>query len=77
MLAASRSGQWFSQGLSPRAGIALLRAAKARAYLEGRDYVAPDDVQAIFVPTVAHRLRPTALSSQEQARAMLQATPLP
>ncbi len=77
LLAASRSGQWFSQGLSPRAGIALLRAAKARAYLEGRDYVAPDDVQAIFVPTVAHRLRPTALSSQEQARAMLQATPLP
>ncbi|MBV8249424.1 MAG: AAA family ATPase, partial [Comamonas sp.] len=48
LIEATRSGQWFAQGLSPRAGIALLRAAKAIALMEGRDYVAPDDVQAIL-----------------------------
>jgi len=47
LIAATRSGQWFSEGLSPRAGIALLRAAKAHALLDARDYVAPDDLQAM------------------------------
>ena len=80
LLTASRSGQWFVQGLSPRAGIALLRAAKAHAFIDGRDYVAPDDVQAVFVQTMAHRLHPVAQAgrgSREQCQAMLQATPLP
>src|SRR5574344_1165629 len=80
LLTASRSGQWFVQGLSPRAGIALLRAAKAHAFIEGRDYVAPDDVQAVFVQTMAHRLHPVAQAgrgSREQCRALLAATPLP
>ena len=80
LLAASRNGQWFVQGLSPRAGIALLRAAKAHAFIEGRDYVAPDDVQAVFVQTMAHRLHPVAQAgrgSREQCRALLAATPLP
>lgn len=80
LLDVSRSGQWFRQGLSPRAGIALVRAAKAHALLQGRDYAAPDDVQAIFVQTMAHRLHPIATasrSSSEQAQAMLAATALP
>lgn len=80
LLDASRSGQWFRQGLSPRAGIALVRAAKAHTLLQGRDYAAPDDVQAIFVQTMAHRLHPIATagrSSSEQAQAMLAATALP
>ena len=80
LLEASRNGQWFVQGLSPRAGIALVRAAKAHALLDGRDYVAPDDVQAIFVPTMAHRLHAVAhagRSTPEQARAMLLTTELP
>ena len=80
LLEASRSGQWFVQGLSPRAGIALLRAAKAHALIAGRDYVAPDDVQAVFVQTMAHRLQPVAQAgrgSREQCQAMLAATPLP
>ena len=55
LVAATRSGRWFLQGLSPRAGIAVMRAAKAQALLSGRDYVAPDDVQAILPQTVAHR----------------------
>ena len=77
---ATRSGQWFQQGLSPRAAIAVLRAARAQALLAGRDYVAPDDVQAILPQCVAHRLIPVASSGRgavEQVRALIDALPLP
>jgi MoxR-like ATPase len=80
LVAATRSGQWFVQGLSPRAGIAVLRAAKAQALLCGRDYVAPDDVLAIAPQTMGHRLIPTAqagLGALAQVGAMLRAVPLP
>jgi MoxR-like ATPase len=80
LIAATRSGQWFLQGLSPRAGIALLRAAKARALLDGRNYVAPDDVQAILPQTIAHRLITTADAGRgtlEQVQALIAAVPLP
>lgn len=80
LIAATRSGKWFLQGLSPRAGIAVVRAAKAQALLSGRDYVAPDDVQAMLPQTVAHRLIPVSDSGRgavEQVRAMLAAVPLP
>ncbi len=80
LVAATRSAQWFLQGLSPRAGIAVVRAAKAQALLSGRNYVAPDDVQAILPQTIAHRLIPVSDSGRgavEQVRAMLQAVPLP
>jgi MoxR-like ATPase len=80
LMAATRSGRWFLQGLSPRAGIAVVRAAKAQALLSGRDYVAPDDVQAILPQTVAHRLVPVGDAGRgpvEQVRALLEAVPLP
>ncbi len=80
LIAATRSGAWFVQGLSPRAGIAVVRAAKAQALLSGRDYVAPDDVQAVLPQTIAHRLIPVGDSGRgavEQVRAMLAAVPLP
>ncbi|MBB4841730.1 MoxR-like ATPase [Paucibacter oligotrophus] len=80
LIAATRSGQWFAEGLSPRAGLGVLRAARARALLDGRDFVAPDDVQAILPQTIAHRLRPkpgSARGPREQVRAMLEAIPLP
>ena len=80
LITATRSGRWFLQGLSPRAGIALLRAAKAQALLSGRDYVAPDDVQAVLPQTVAHRMVPVGdagRGAEEQVRAMMQAVPLP
>lgn len=80
LIAATRNGQWFVQGLSPRAGIALLRAAKTIALMEGRDYVAPDDVQAILPQVMAHRLVPVGQAGRgavEQVRAMMQAIPLP
>lgn len=75
IMAATRSGKWFVQGLSPRAGIALLRVAKAQALLSGRDYVAPDDVQAILPQTIAHRLTPVSgagRNSMAQVQAMVQ-----
>ncbi len=80
LIAATRSGAWFVEGLSPRAGIAVLRAAKARALLGERDYVAPDDVQAVLAQAAAHRLVPVAGAGRgrvEQVRAMLEAIPLP
>jgi len=55
---ASRSGDIFAEGMSPRASIALLQAARALAALEGRDHVLPEDVQAVLIPVIAHRLRP-------------------
>jgi MoxR-like ATPase len=80
LMAATRSGRWFVQGLSPRAGLAVLRAAKAQALLSGRDYVAPDDVRAILPQTTAHRLTPAGNAGRgaiEQVRAMIEAVPLP
>jgi MoxR-like ATPase len=80
LIAATRSGQWFVEGLSPRAGLAVLRASRARALLQGRDYVSPDDVQAILPQTIAHRLQPRAgagRGAREQVRAMIEAIPLP
>jgi len=80
LIAATRSGRWFVQGLSPRAGLGVLRAAKAQALLNGRDYVAPDDVQAILPQTTAHRLTPVGDAGRgpvEQVRAMIDAIPLP
>jgi len=80
LMAATRSGRWFLQGLSPRAGIAIMRAAKAQAFLSQRDYVAPDDIAAVLPQTAAHRLIPVGdagRGSVEQVRAMLAAVPLP
>jgi MoxR-like ATPase len=58
LAAASRQNGMFAEGLSPRAAIALVQAARAWAALEGRDHVLPEDVQAVLVPVCAHRLRP-------------------
>lgn len=56
---ATREADSFAEGMSPRAAIALLQAARAWAALEGRDHVLPEDVQAVLIPVIAHRLRPT------------------
>lgn len=58
LVQASRKGGLFVEGLSPRAAIALLQAARAWAALEGRNHVIPEDVQAVLLPVAAHRLRP-------------------
>ena len=56
LLARSRQHPGVRIGLSPRAGLALLRAARAHALLLGRGHALPEDVQALFLPLAAHRL---------------------
>jgi len=80
LIAATRDGRWFVDGLSPRAGIAVLRVARARALMAHRDYVAPDDLQAMLPQAIAHRLTPVPGAGRgavEQVRAMVEATPIP
>jgi MoxR-like ATPase len=80
LIAATRSGQWFVDGLSPRAGIAVLRLGRARALLAGRDFVTPEDLQMLLPQAIAHRLVPVrgaGRGRREQVRAMIDATPLP
>jgi MoxR-like ATPase len=55
-------------GASPRAGLMLLRAAKARAMMHGRDHALPDDVQALAVPVLAHRIVLTPEASRTRPR---------
>ncbi len=52
----TRRGGYFVHGLSPRAVLGLAQAARVWAWLEGRDYVTPDDVQAVFPAVAGHRL---------------------
>ncbi len=56
LLTASRNQGWFNHGLSPRAGMGLVRAAQAYARTADRDFVRPDDVQAVLSSVVNHRL---------------------
>jgi len=53
---ATREAEGVSVGISPRGAIALRRAAQARAFMQGRDHALPDDVKALAVPVLAHRL---------------------
>jgi MoxR-like ATPase len=57
ILAFTRSSTHFHMGLSPRAGMAITQAARSWAYISGRDYVLPEDVQNIIPWVVGHRLR--------------------
>ena len=76
---ASRQNGLFAEGLSPRASIALLQAARAWAALEGRNHLIPEDVQAVLVPVAAHRLRPlkstggSALASRDAVLQLMKA----
>ena len=56
LAAATRDHRDLDLGVSPRGALAMYRAAQARAFVKGRDYVLPDDVQALAVPTFAHRV---------------------
>jgi MoxR-like ATPase len=80
LVAATRSGQWCAQGLSPRAALSLLKLARARALLQGRSHVSPEDLQTLWVSAVAHRLvclPGRSGSAAEQASALLAAVPVP
>jgi len=60
LVTATRNSPELRLGASPRATLQLVRAARAAAALDDRDYVVPDDLQALAVPVLAHRLLPTA-----------------
>jgi MoxR-like ATPase len=57
IIRSSRLSPWFSSGLSPRAGLALQKCARAWALLHGRDHVLPEDVQQVLPSVAAHRLQ--------------------
>ncbi len=58
LIRATRASTELRDGLSPRAGLALKRAAQAWAYMDARDYVLPEAVLALFAAALAHRLLP-------------------
>ena len=83
LLRHTRGSARLALGASPRAGIALLRMAKARAVAAGRDYVLPEDVQAIAVYVLSHRLivapeaRAAGVTAEDTVREALDQTPVP
>jgi len=83
LLRATRGDSRLYLGASPRAGIAILRVAKARALADGRTYLEPDDVKAVAVPVLSHRLilapeaRSTGLTGEQIVRETLDKTPVP
>jgi MoxR-like ATPase len=83
VLRQTRSDNRLYLGASPRAGIALLRVAKARALTRGRDYVAPEDVKSVAPPVLAHRLilapeaRSSGLDASTLVDEIVERTPVP
>jgi MoxR-like ATPase len=83
VLRATRADERLYLGASPRAGIALLRVAKARALADGREYLVPDDVKAVASPVLSHRLilgpeaRAAGLGGDEIVADALEKTPVP
>ncbi|MDH3560142.1 MAG: MoxR family ATPase [Gammaproteobacteria bacterium] len=82
LLEFSRQSPRFENGLSPRAGLALLHSAKAWALLAGRDLVLPEDLQTVLPAVVGHRLlaaedQTESLTGSEQLRLLLESVPLP
>jgi len=64
LIKATRESGLFVHGISPRGGLALMQASKAWAMLEGRDYLSPDDIQAVVAPVFSHRLNSRSNGSQ-------------
>jgi len=83
LLRHTRSDSRLYLGGSPRAGISLVRVAKARALADGRDYLSPDDVKAVAEAVLAHRLivapeaRAAGTTSVDLVRDALDKTPVP
>jgi MoxR-like ATPase len=65
VLQATRAHPLVEVGASPRAGLGLLAAARARAALQGRGFVVPDDVKALAQPVLAHRIQPVATAGAD------------
>ena len=65
---ASRQARGVEQGLSPRGSLALMRASQAMALVEGRKFVTPEDIKAVGVPVIAHRLAVSGMAGSSQAQ---------
>jgi MoxR-like ATPase len=65
LVASTRVMTALQTGAGPRGGLALVRCARARALMQGRDFVMPDDVKAVAVPVLAHRVNLSAESELE------------
>ncbi|MBI5018207.1 MAG: MoxR family ATPase [Deltaproteobacteria bacterium] len=76
LLEVTRRPGEFRQGLSPRAGLALVRAAQAWAVLDGRDFVLPEDVQAVLPAVAAHRLTHPREDEDAALRRLREAVPV-
>jgi len=77
LLEATRHTGDFAEGLSPRAGLALLAAARAWALLASRDMVLPEDVQAIAPSVIGHRLRPSNGGRVVSVARLIESVPIP
>jgi MoxR-like ATPase len=83
LVAATRNAQSIQVGASPRGSLALFKLSRCRAALQGRDFVTPDDVKAVAVPALAHRLtlRPELwvqrVSAEDVVRERLGTVPTP
>ncbi len=79
LLGETRDERWFESGLSPRAGLALLAASRAHAFLAGRDHVIPEDVKSVFPALARHRLSSSGYSQDvgNQVRELLEQVPIP
>jgi MoxR-like ATPase len=80
LVAATRHTAKFAEGLSPRAGLALLAAARAWALLAGRDMVLPEDVQTVAPAVIGHRLRPVGDDGEPRATLvarLIESVPIP
>ena len=83
LIAHTRASGKYAEGLSPRGGLALLAAARAWAWLDGREHVIPEDVQNIMPSVAGHRLHATsresgrALHGKELVSQLITAVPVP
>ena len=83
LITATRNNKYISLGASPRGSVMVVRLAKAYAYLQGRDYVLPEDIHAMFVPCINHRItlsqeaKRQFLTAEQVLEAILKETDLP
>jgi MoxR-like ATPase len=84
IVTATRRSRLLALGVSPRGSLALLRAARAHALADGRDYLVPDDVKRLAVPALAHRVLlagsaadASGAGAEAVIRAIVQAVPVP
>jgi MoxR-like ATPase len=84
LVAATRASSLLSLGVSPRGSLALLRAARAQALADGRDFLVPDDVKSLAVPALAHRVmlkgrggQGAGMDAEAVLRSIVQDVPVP